>query len=193
MVAFPSGIDAEDCEEQSGGLQKRVVGKIMLQYSGFVMANRRSTFRAPVTLPAEVQIGSARHGATLVDISEAGVRLATNAEIHAGSTAMLRLPLDGALADATSSRELHLSVTVLDTMPGDADTGFRFRCTIDGFRGTDSYGALQRLVFAAERARIAAERDTAASPMATSSERRSLLRPARPSRFSKRSLHPNVR
>jgi hypothetical protein len=128
----------------------------------------------------------------LVDISENGVRLATKAELHSGSKVMLTLPLDGTLADATKHRALHLSVTVLTTMPGNADDGMGLRCEINGFNGAGSYQALQRLVFAAQRERVAEERDSHAAPMASTSDRRAAQaeHADRPARFSKSSVSP---
>jgi hypothetical protein len=156
--------------------------------------NQRESFRieADSDLEAELSLGGRTAPCTVENLSAGGAKLSSRLEVPAGTQCTLRARLGpGLRTDRTPSRFVELPVEVLEATPrtGSESIDYRLRSTAEP--GSPAYEAMQKLIFAAQRA-AAAKRTGAsmASPMVTDEQRHERIRAEKKSRFSRGSLRP---
>lgn len=153
--------------------------------------NQRESFRidADEELHAELFHEGRVAPCTLQNLSAGGARLRSKLEMPPGTQCTLGVRLGGA-GHGPNGRYVSFLLGVLDATPkGD---WFEYRLQSLTAPGSAEHEAATRLVFEAQRRRLAASSGTdQASPMASDEQRRKELRTEQRQRFSKGSLRPD--
>jgi hypothetical protein len=157
--------------------------------------NQRESFRIEADSDLEAQLSHAgRSEPCMVEnLSAGGAKLTCRIDLPAGTQCTLRARLGPGLRGPNSATTfVELPVEVLESTPkaaGSESIAYRLRTTAEA--GSPQYEAMQKLIFAAQRA-AAAKRTGAsmASPMVTDEQRHERIRSEKKSRFSKGSLRP---
>ena len=156
--------------------------------------NQRESFRIEADSDLEAQLSHSGRTAPcrIENLSAGGAKLSCDLDLPAGTRCTLRARLGPGLRDPrTTTAFVELPVEVLEAhpTPGSESIAYRLRSTAEP--DSPPYEAMQKLIFAAQRA-AAAKRTGAsmASPMVTDEQRHERIRAEKKSRFSKGSLRP---
>lgn len=158
--------------------------------------NKRQAFRVPFNVQAELFYNGLVSPCLVINMSAGGMLVASELEIPPGSEATLGLRLFDELRAAAELDYISFQLEVLEVIedPASDVTARQYRCRNLTNEGSPQYERARRIVFEAERQRLAtASGASQASPMASSPERRDSLKTRSVQRYGKQSLNPNLR
>lgn len=157
--------------------------------------NKRHAYRVPFNVQAELFHNGFIAPCLVINMSAGGMLIASELQIQQGEEATLGLRLFDELKEVAGLDYLSFQVEVLEVLPDPHEDveAIQYRCRNMTSEGSPQYERARKIVFEAERQRLARASGAAgASQMASSGERREALKPKTVPRYSKQSINPHL-
>lgn len=165
----------------------------MTATKGALMSNERQSFRTEFNIRAELFYHGDIAPCVIVNMSAGGMMLQAGMTIPEASQVTLGLRLYDDLKQAAGIDYLSFHLEVLEVLEaeGATDSTWLYRCRNLTNEGSPLYERAIKVVFEAERRRLAAESgNDKLSPMATDAKRRAGQRTESVARYKKASIDP---